>query len=100
MSWFEILLNKDQVRTGEIKKLQQGFRDAFHEAGLPNEMGLFAGMPRSNGEHPFYLTPACSRFAESFISDYSGTPCEKPKKSGFEPSLLIGFNKAWDLLLE
>jgi hypothetical protein len=100
MSWFEILLTKEQVRAGEIKRLQQGFRDAFHEAGWPNEMGLFAGIPRINGEHPFYFTPACSRFAEAFISEYSGRPCEKPKKTAFEPSLLIGFNKAWDLLLE
>jgi hypothetical protein len=100
MSWFEILLNKDQIRAGELKKFQQAFRDAFHAAGLPREMGLFAGIPHNNGEHPFYLTPGCSRFAENFISYYSGTPCEKPKKSGFEPSLLIGFHKAWDLLLE
>jgi hypothetical protein len=100
MSWFEILLTKDQVRTGEIKRLQKGFRDAFHKAGLPNEMALFAGIPRDDGEYPFYLTPACSKFAEAFISEYSGRPCEKPKKTALEPSLLIGFNKAWDLLLE
>lgn len=100
MSWFEILLSKEQVKAGEIKRLQQGFREAFHKVGLPNEMGLFAGIPRGSGEHPFYLTPACSRFAEDFISEYSGRPCEKPKKTAFEHSLLIGFNKAWDLLLE
>ena len=100
MDWVRILLKNDQVRAGEIKNLQQAFRDAFHEAGTPNEMGLFAGLPLSTGELPFYLTPVCSRFAQKLISDYSGTPCEKPKKSGLEPTLVIGFNKAWDLLLE
>jgi len=100
MAWFRILLNKDQVRAGEIKNLQQGFRDTFHKAGMPNEMGLFAGQPLGTGELPFYLTPASSKPAESLISDYSGTACERPVKSGLEPTFVIGFNKAWDLLGE
>ena len=100
MGWFKILLDKDQVKNGEIKKLQQKFRDAFHEAGLPNEMALFTGLPLDNGEHPFYLTPVCSKLAEDLISYYSGVSCEKPKKGGLEPTMVIGFNKGWDLLLE
>ena len=100
MAWTRILLSDDQVKSGEIKNFQQAFRDAFHEAGMPDDMGLFAGLPNSSGEYPFYLTPACSRLAPSLISDYSGTTSGKPRKSAFEPTLVIGFNKAWDLLLE
>ena len=100
MNWFKILLTDEQIKAGEIKELQKGFRDLFHEAGLPNEMALFTGQPLDNGEHPFYLTPVCSKLAENLISYYSGMPCEKPRKDGLEPTLVIGFNKAWDLLLE
>lgn len=98
MEWSKILLDKDQVKAGEIKKLQQKFRDAFHEAGLPNEMALFTGLPLENGEHPFYLTPVCSKLAEDLISYYSGVSCKKPKKGGLEPTMAIGFNTGWDLL--
>ena len=100
MSWFKIILTKDQVKAGEIKKFQQKFRDALHEAGLPNEMGLFAGQPRGNGEYPFFLTPACATLAENLIASYSGVSCEKPKRGGLEPTMVIGFNKAWDLIME
>ncbi len=100
MTWFKVLLTKEQIKAGEIKKLHQKFRDAFHEAGLPYEMGIFAGLPLNDGEQPFFLTPACSELATKLIADYSGGPCEKPRKKGLEPSLVIGFNMAWDLLLE
>ena len=100
MGWSKIILSKEQVSSGEIKVLQQKFRDAFHEAGLPNEMALFTGLPLNNSEHPFYLTPICEKFAGDVISHYSGISCEKPKKSGLEPSMVIGFNKGWDLLQE
>ncbi|MFC1533629.1 hypothetical protein ACFL7M_09730 [Thermodesulfobacteriota bacterium] len=100
MSWHRILLTSDQVKEGEIKELQKKFREVFHEAGLPNEMALFAGLPLNSGERPFYLTPVCLKYANDLISHYSGSPCEKPKRGGLEPSLVIGFNKAWDLLLD
>ncbi len=100
MAWFKILLNRDQVRSGEIKNLQQEFRGAFHEAGMPKEMALFAGKPLEGGELPFYLTPLCEKSAEGLISYYSGTACERPAKSPLDPTLVIGFNKAWDLLGE
>jgi hypothetical protein len=100
MGWSKILLTKDQVKTGEIKRFHQKFRKVFQEAGQTNEMGLFAGLPLQDGELPFYLTPVCSRLAENLITEYSGVPCEKPHKSGLEPTLVIGFNRAWDLLME
>ena len=100
MTWFKILLTNDQVNAGGIKEFHKKFREAFHAAGLPNEMALFAGQPLSNGDQPFYLTPACSDLAETLISSYSGSPCEKPKKGGLEPTMVIGFNKAWDMLME
>ena len=100
MSWTRIILNKDQIKAGEIKKLQHKFREIFHELGMPNEMALFTGKPQDNGDLPFYLTPACSKPAENLIANYSGISSEKPKKGAIGTVLVIGFNKAWDLLLE
>ena len=100
MAWLKILLKKDQIEGGGIKKLHQEFRDIFQEAIQTNEIGLFAGLPQNDGELPFYLTPACEKLAGNLIAEYSGVQCEKPRKSGLEPTLVIGFNRAWDLLME
>ena len=98
MAWYKIILTEKQVKDGEVKNLHQSFRNFFYEVKNPSEMGLFAGSPLDNGGLPFYLTPACEKPAKSLISRYSGTSCEKPKKLPFEPTLSIGYNKAWDLL--
>ena len=100
MPWIRILLNSDQVKDGEIKRLQAKFREIFSERGMPGDMALFAGSPTDAGSYPFYLTPACANVSESLISEYSGTPCDKPKKTGMEPTMAIGLNRGWDLLLE
>lgn len=99
MPWTKILLSSDQVREGEIKVLQSKFRDIFQEAGMPSDMAMFAGQPSDTGDYPFYLTPACSKVSTGLISEYSGTTCEKPEKKMFEPTMAIGFNRAWDILM-
>ncbi len=100
MPWTRILLSADQVKSGEIKRLQAKFRDVFHEAGMSTDMAMFTGQPNDSGYYPFYLTPACSRVSDSLIAEYSGTSCDKPKKSGLDPTMVIGFNRGWNLLLE
>lgn len=100
MPWIRILLSADRVKAGEIKRLQSKFRDIFHEAGMPTDMAMFAGQLTDSGYYPFFLTPACARVSESLTAEYAGAACDKPKKSSLEPTMVIGFNKGWDLLLE
>jgi hypothetical protein len=100
MPWTKILLSDDQVKAGEIKRLQSKFRDIFHEEGMPTEMAMFAGQPTDSGYYPFYLSPACTDVSDTLLAEYSGVACEKPKKSGLEPTMVIGFKQGWDLLLE
>lgn len=100
MPWTKILLSDDQVKTGEIKRLQSKFRDVFHGAGMPADIAMFAGQPTDTGYFPFYLSPACSSVSDGLITEYSGVACDKPKKSGLEPTMVIGFKQGWDLLLE
>ena len=100
MPWTKILLSEEQVKSGEIKRLQAKFRVLFHEAGMPTDMAMFAGQPTDTGYYPFYLSPACSRVSNSLIAEYSGVSCDRPKTSGLEPTMVIGFKEGWDLLLE
>lgn len=100
MAWTKILLNEDEVKKGEIKRLQAKFRAIFHEAGMPTDMAMFAGHPSDTGYYPFFLSPACANKSDGLIAEYSGVPCEKPKMSGLDPTMVIGFNQGWDLLSE
>jgi len=74
MSWFEILLNKDQIRAGELKKFQQAFRDASMRLDYQVRWDFLPVYRGATANTLFYLTPVCSKFAENFISHYSGTP--------------------------
>lgn len=98
MAWTKILLSGDQVKDGEIKRLQEKFRVLFHEAGMPTDMVMFAGQLTDRGYYPFYLSPACTNKTDRLIPEYSGVSCEKPKMSGLEPTMVIGFKQGWDLL--
>ncbi len=100
MPWTKILLSDDQVKAGEIKRLQSKFRVIFHEAGMPTDMAMFAGQPSDTGYYPFYLSPACSKVSDGLLSEYAGVACEKPQKTGLEPTMVIGFKQGWDQLLE
>ena len=100
MPWTKILLNNDQVKSGEIKRLQAKFRVLFHEAGMPTDMAMFAGQLTDTGYFPFYLSPACSSVTASLIAEYSGVTCDKPKRSGLDPTMVIGFKEGWDLLMD
>ncbi len=100
MPWTKIMLSTEQVKSGEIKRLQAKFRDIFNEAGMPTDMAMFAGQPSDSGYYPFYLTPACARASEALSSEYAGVACDRPKKTSLEPTMVIGFNRGWDLLLE
>jgi hypothetical protein len=100
MPWTKILLSGDQVKTGEIKRLQAKFREVYNKAGMPTDMAMFAGQPNDKGYYPFYLSPACTRVCAGLTAEYSGVACDKPKKNGIEPTMVIGFKQGWDLLLE
>jgi hypothetical protein len=100
MPWTKILLSEDQVKAGEIKRLQAKFRVIFHEAGMPTDMAMFAGQPTDTGYYPFFLSPACTSKSDGLISEYSGVACDKPKVSGLDPTMVIGFKQGWDLLIE
>ena len=99
MPWTKILLSGDQVKTGEMKRLQAKFRTLFHEAGMPTDMAMFAGQPTDTGYFPFFFSPACSSVSDGLLAEYSGVTCDKPKVSGLEPTMVIGFKQGWDLLL-
>ncbi|NLA74985.1 MAG: hypothetical protein GX846_05910 [Deltaproteobacteria bacterium] len=100
MPWTKILLSSDDLKSGKVKKLTARFREDFHEAGMPTDMAMFAGQPTATGYFPYYLTPACLRVSANLIKEYAGVNCEKPRKSGFEPTMVIGFSRGWDLLIE
>lgn len=95
MIWYKIRLTKGQVSAGALISLKKEFQRLWRLVGTPKDMALFAGSPfEKKNEQCFYLTPGCLPWAESIISRYFASPCEKPFITDYPPSLLVGHPEA------
>ena len=96
MSWYEVILSREQLTEGISEKIQSDFETLFVKAGAPPEMALFCDsfpVPQFS----MYFSPVAVQHASDLIATYSGDACEKPDAS--EVTLLVGDkNSAWDLL--
>lgn len=96
MSWYEVILSREQVVEGISEKIQSDFEELFVKAGKPHKMALFCDtfpVPQFS----MYFSPICAQYCSELISGCSGHPCEKPDAS--EVNLLVGDrDSAWDLL--
>ena len=101
MIWYKIRLTKGQIREGILLSLKKEFKRVWRLVGAPKDMALFAGSPfEKKNEQCFYLTPGCLPWAESIISQFFGSPCEKPAKAEYPPALLVGHPEAKRLVDE
>ena len=96
MSWYEVILSREQLTEGISEKIQSDFETLFVKAGTVPEMALFCDtfpVPQFS----MYFSPVAVQYASDLIATYSGDACEKPDAS--EVTLLVGDkNSAWDLL--
>jgi hypothetical protein len=96
MSWYEVILSREQVVEGMSEKIQSDFEELFIKVGKPPEMALFCDTFTAP-QFSMYFSPVCAQQCSELISDYSAKPCEKPNAS--EVTLLVGErDSAWDLL--
>jgi len=96
MSWYEIILSREQLSEGISEKIQNDFEALFIKAGTPPEMALFCDT-FTVPQFSMYFSPVAVQYVSDLISTYSGDTCEKPEAS--EVTLLVGDrNSAWDLL--
>jgi hypothetical protein len=101
MSWHQVVLTTAQAAQGELISLRDRFESLFFAAGAPKKMALFAGGTDEAGV-VLYFSPGCLPDAADLISNYSGTPCEKPERIDElidkATALVVGHPDAWDLL--
>ena len=96
MSWYEVILSREQVVEGVSEKIQSDFEELFIKSGKPPEMALFCDIFTAP-QFSMYFSPVSLQYASDLISAYSGDPCKKPNAS--EVTLLVGDrSSAWDLL--
>ena len=96
MSWYEVILSREQVVEGVSEKIQSDFEELFIKSGKPPEMALFCDIFTAP-QFSMYFSPVSAQYASDLIAAYSGDPCEKPNAS--EITLLVGDrSSAWDLL--
>ena len=99
MNWYEIRLTKGQIRDGTLTALQNEFKRLWHLVGERKEMALFAGTQheKRNGQR-FYISPGSLPWAESIITHYFASPCDKPTKTEVTPKLLFGHPESQGLI--
>ena len=96
MSWYEVILSREQLTEGISEKIQSDFETLFIKAGTPPEMALFCDS-FTVPQFSMYFSPGAVQHASDLIATYSGDFCEKPDAN--EVTLLAGDkNTAWDLL--
>jgi hypothetical protein len=96
MSWFEVILSREQATEGISEKIHSDFEELFVKAGKPPEMALFCDI-FPVPQFSMYFSPAFAQYGSDLIAAYSGDACEKPDAS--EVTLLVGDREsAWDLL--
>ena len=96
MPWFKAVLTYPQLAGEEPQALRKKFHDIWIDSGSPKEMALFCESTTSAEGLLVYFSPGSSPAAESLISSYSGSPCEKPTKEDL--AMLVGEHSALHLL--
>jgi len=96
MPWFKALLTYQQLAGEEPQALRKKFSEIWSDSGSPKEMALFCETATSAEGLSVYFSPGCLPVAESLISTYTGTPCERPQKEDL--AMLVGSPDALHLL--
>ena len=96
MPWFKALLTYHQLAGEEPQALRKKFYDIWIDSDSPKEMALFCELDTSAEGLSVYFSPGCLPVAESLISSYSGSPCDKPKKE--DTTVLVGHPNALHLM--
>ena len=98
MSWYEIRLTRSQIREGVLAALQDEFRRLWQLIGEREDMALFAANQREKRDGQLlYISPGSLPWADSIVSVYFGSPCDRPKKA-LLPRLLVGHMEAEGLI--
>jgi len=100
MTWKSVFLTSEQVVCGELFKIQDDFEQVFMTMLAPKGAAMFGDSLGENEEgnvelHVYFSPDACKKF-DVVLSQYAPEPCERPAKDSV--SLLVGYNKAWDML--
>ncbi len=96
MPWFKALLTYHQLAGEEPQALRKKFSEIWSDSDSPKEMALFCELDTSAEGLSVYFSPGCLPVAESLISSYSGSPCDRPKKEDI--AMLVGHPNALHLL--
>ena len=99
MTWHRIRFTKANIKEGSPEAFKREFKRFWYRVGKPKDMALFLGNPyEGKKEQVFYLSPECLPWAQSIISYYYASPCDKPPKTEVTPKLLIGHPEAIELV--
>lgn len=92
MPWYKIELTNEQIKNRVATHIQDEFFRLFTEAMGPEDAAMFD----SKDGTIIYFSPGATSFFIDVINQYMGVATERP--SSTEIGLLVGHDKAWDIL--
>ena len=75
MSWHVVKLNIDD--TGSWFRIASEFEKTYINSGCPENAALYDNQDTTTG-NKLYFSPIASEIAAALISEFGGSPCDKP----------------------
>jgi len=97
MSWYKIVLTSEEIIIGESNAIMDQLISIAKTVAMPEGFGVFAGK-QVKKRTPYYFTPISIPYVSDILSQYHGTPCEKPSENDIEALLFGHKSTAWELL--
>lgn len=95
MSWYSLDLGDGVEANVPSQRIQEAWQAAYiAHGGLPHDAAVFSRYDHDANVVTAYFSPAASHLAESF----GAAPCDPPKMDGEPLALLVGDQRAPDLL--
>jgi hypothetical protein len=93
MNWFKIVLDSDQVASGEAKRLLL----AVTARGAIKDFGLFTAIDNRPGTATYYLPPSATGICPEILEKYAASECAPPARNSI--GIAVGSGETLDHLL-
>ena len=91
--WLCVFFSDEDLSNGRFYVFLNDFALAYTNADSPEDMALFAGPTRPDGQ-PHYLTPGAAPHVGRLRSLYAFEPCDAPRRMDIL-ALLVGSDSNW-----
>jgi hypothetical protein len=98
MGWMSFRV-ADHIEAFKVSgTLQEAFFALLAAAGAPKDAAIFSRLNLEDGSTDFFFSPKAVEIASALAMKFNATACEPPKRDHRHTGLLIGDQRALELL--